>query len=445
VTNIPTTMYVQTAEGAYLAYQVLGSGPTDLVLPMNGGYPVDLMWEEPAIALGISRLASFSRVITFDPRGFGSSSGVDPEHVPAVQTWMDDIGTVMDAVGSDKANLLAWGEYSSAVMLFAATYPQRVINLVLVNAYARFLRSSECPWGMPPDRFSAYIELIKAAWGTGAVTETLAPSMVQSEEVRMRWARAERLSAAPDRIAIPRAFMESDVTGVVSAIQAPTLLVSRRGDRHVRPEHSRFLATRISGARLVELSGDDDFLFAGRVDEIIDNVQEFVTGDRPGPLVDRVLATVLFTDIVGSTATVTELGDRLWSDLLTMHNDVVRQELERFRGREIDTAGDGFLILFDGPARAIQCGLAIRDRLRGLGIDIRAGLHTGEIMSEGDDVRGIAVHIGARVAALAGASEVLVSRTVVDLVAGSGIRFSDRGEHELKGVPGFWRLFAVDV
>jgi pimeloyl-ACP methyl ester carboxylesterase len=313
-------MYARTMEGAYLAYQVLGSGPTDLVLPMNGGYPVDLMWEEPAIALGMTRLASFSRLITFDPRGFGSSSGVDPEHVPAVQTWMDDVGTVMDAVGSDKANLLSWGEYTPAVMLFAATYPQRVTNLVLVNAYARFLRSNECPWGMPPDRLSAYVEAIQAVWGTGAVTGTLAPGMVQNEEVRLRWAKAERLSAAPDRIAIPRAFMESDVTDVLSAIQAPTLLISRRDDRHVRPEHSRFLATRISCAMLVELSGDDDFLFAGRADEIIDKAQEFVTGDRPGPLLDRVLATVLFTDIVGSTATAAEIGDRRWNDLLTMHN-----------------------------------------------------------------------------------------------------------------------------
>lgn len=445
MTNIPTTMYAHTVEGAYLAYQVLGAGPGDLVLPMNGGYPVDLMWEEPAIVLGLSRLASFSRLITFDPRGFGSSSGVDPEHVPAVQTWMDDVGTVMDAVGSDKASLLSWGEYTPAVMLFAATYPQRVTNLVLVNAYARFLRSSECPWGMPPDRFSAYVEAIQAAWGTGAVTETLAPSMFQGDEVRQRWARAERLSAAPDRIAIPRAFMESDVTDVLSAIQAPTLLISRRGDRHVRHESSRYLASRISGSKLVELSGDDNFLFAGRADEILDKAQEFVTGDRPGPMLDRVLATVLFTDIVGSTATATDLGDRRWNDLLTMHNEIVRKELERFRGREVDTAGDGFLALFDGPARAIQCGLAIRDRLRGLGIEIRAGLHTGEIMSEGDDVRGIAVHIGARVAALADGSEVLVSRTVVDLVAGSGIPFIDRGEHELKGVPGSWRLFAVDA
>lgn len=440
----PPTLYAHTAEGTYLAYQVAGTGPIDLVLPMNGGFPVDLIWEEPAIAKGLNRLASFSRLIIFDPRGFGSSSGVDPQRVPAVQTWMDDLGTVMDAVGSERANLLSWGEYALAVILFAATYPKRVSNLVLVNAFARFVRSDDCPWGMPPDRFSAYIEIIEPAWGTGAVTETLAPSMVRTDDARSRWAMAERLSAAPDRIAIPRAFMESDVMDVLPAIQAPTMLISRSGDRHVRPEHSRFLAERIPGADLLELSGEDHFLFAGAADEIIDRAQEFMTGDQPSPLLDRVLATVLFTDIVGSTATAVQLGDSRWNDLLTVHNEIVRKELERFRGREVDTAGDGFLALFDGPARAIQCGLAIRDRLRAVGIDIRAGIHTGEIVTDGDDVRGIAVHIGARVAAMAGTSEVLVSRTVVDLVAGSGIHFSDRGEHPLKGVPGSWRIFAVE-
>lgn len=444
VTDIPATKYARTVEGEYLAYQVWGDGPIDLVLPMNGGYAVDLAWEEPAIASGLNRLASFSRVITFDPRGFGSSAGLDPKHIPAVQTWMDDLGTVMDVADSEKAALLSWSECSPAVMLFAATYPRRVASVVLVNAYARFLRNDECPWALASDRLPAYVEIIQEGWGTGAVTEALAPSMVRNDEARRRWARAERLSGTPDRVAIARAFMESDVTDVLSSIQAPTLLLSRRGDGHVRPQHSRYLASKIPGAKLIELSGEDNFLFAGRAEEILDEAQEFMTGTRPGPELDRVLATVLFTDIVGSTATAAELGDHRWNELLTRHHEVVRKELERFRGREIDTAGDGFLALFDGPARAIQCGLAIRNELQGLGIDIRAGLHTGEIVSAGDDVRGIAVHIGARVAALAGRSEVLVSRTVVDLVAGSGLSFVDRGEHELKGVPGTWRLFAVE-
>ena len=395
-------MYARTVEGAYLAYQVLGDGPIDLVLPLNGGFAVDLAWEEPAIASGLTRLASFSRVIAFDPRGFGSSAGVDAKRIPAVQTWMDDLGTVMDAVGSEEAALLSWSECSPAVMLFAATHPRRVTSLVLVNAYARYLRNGECPWALAPDRLPAYIEIIEASWGTGLVSETLAPSMVRNDESRRRWARTERLSGSPDRVAIARAFMESDVTDVLSAIQAPTLLISRRGDRHVRPEHSRYLASQIPRAELIELPGEDNFLFAGRAAEILDRAQEFITGMRPVPVLDRVLATVLFTDIVGSTATAAELGDQRWSELLSIHDEAVRKELQRFRGREIDTTGDGFLALFDGPARAIQCALAIRDRLQGFGIDIRAGLHTGEIVSAGDDVRGIAVHIGARVSALAG-------------------------------------------
>jgi len=227
VTDIPATKYAHTLEGAYLAYQVLGDGPIDLVLPMNGGFAVDLAWEEPAIASGLKRLATISRVITFDPRGFGSSAGVDPKRIPAVQTWMDDLGTVMDAVGSEKAALLSWSECSPAVMLFAATYPRRVSSLVLVNAYARYLRNDECPWGLAPDRLPAYIEIIQEAWGTGVVTETLAPSMVRNDEARRRWARAERLSGTPDRVAIARAFMESDVTDILSSIQAPTLLIRR--------------------------------------------------------------------------------------------------------------------------------------------------------------------------------------------------------------------------
>ena len=445
MTEIPATRYAETVEGSYLAYQVLGTGPVDLVVPMVGNFPIDLIWEEPTIVSGLRRLASFSRLIIFDPRGFGSSAGVDPKRVPALQTWMDDLGTVMDAVNSEKAALLSWAECALAVMLFAATFPQRVTSLVLVNAYARFLRNDDNPWAMPSNRFQDYVENIRTAWGNGMVTEILAPSMVRTDEARQRWARAERLSATPDRVAIPRAFMESDLTEVLPAIQAPTLVISRQGDHHVRAEHGRYLANQIADAEFIELPGDDDFLFAGRADEIIDEVQEFITGTRPGPPLDRVLVTVLFTDIVGSTATAAELGDQRWNELLTVHNEAVRQQLERFRGREVDTAGDGFLALFDGPARAIQCGIAIRDRLRSFGIDIRAGLHVGEVVMAEDDVRGITVHIGARVAALAGRCEVLVSRTVVDLVAGSGIRFADRGEHELKGVPGSWKIFAVDA
>jgi class 3 adenylate cyclase len=410
---------------------------------MNGGCAVDVVWEDPLMLASLERLVSFARVIIFDPRGFGSSSGVDLKRVPALQTWMDDLVTVMDASKSAKAALVSWSECSPAVMLFAATHPDRVSSLVLVNAFARYLRSAECPWALPPDRLPAYIEAIQEYWGTGVVTEVIAPSIIQDDESRRRWARFERVSGTPETIAIARAFMEGDVTDILPAIQAPTLVISRSGDRHVRPEHSRYLARKIPGAELIELSGEDNLMFAGRSEEVFDEVQAFITGARPTPILDRVLATVLFTDIVGSTARAAELGDQRWSDLLASHHEVVREQLQRFRGREVDTAGDGFLAIFDGPARAIQCAVAIRDGLQRIGIEIRAGVHTGEILSAGSDVRGIAVHIGARVAALAGRSEVLVSRTVVDLVAGSGISFEDRGEFELKGVPGLWRLFLV--
>ena len=245
----PETRYARTPEGAHLAYQVSGDGPIDLILPMNGGFAIDLIWQEPSIAAFLGRLASWSRLVLFDPRGFGSSSRVEPGRVPAVQTWMDDIGIVMDAAGSSHGAFVAWGEYGLAVMLFAATYPQRVASLVLVNAYARFLRNDECPWGMPLDSFTSYIDGIGAAWGTGLVSGITAPSLVQTEEALQRWARMERLSATPAVIVIPRAFMESDVTQVLPSIQAPALVVTRRGARHVRPEHGSYLADRNSSRR----------------------------------------------------------------------------------------------------------------------------------------------------------------------------------------------------
>jgi class 3 adenylate cyclase len=443
VPDIPPTLYARTVEGAYLAYQVLGNGPMDLVLPLNGGMAVELIWEEPAISAFMRRLASFSRLITFDPRGFGSSGRVDPNAVPAVQTWMDDLVAVMEAVGSERASFLTWGECALAAMLFAATYPQRVISLVLVNAYARYVRNEECPWGLAADLLPAYATAIQEAWGTGGVTETIAPTLVQTDDAKRRWARAERLSATPDSAAVPRAFMESDVTHVLSAIQAPTLVISRRGDRHVRPEHSRYLASRIAGAKLVELSGNDHLLFAGRADEILDEVQEFMTGERPTPVLDRVLATVMFTDIVRSTEQVAQLGDRRWRESLNRYDELVQRQLERFRGRQIKATGDGTLATFDGPARAVECARTIAKAIGQLGLVIRAGLHTGEVESRGNDVAGVAVHIAARVADLARPGEVLVSRTVTDLVAGSGIEFEDRGEHELKGIPGVWRLYSV--
>ena len=414
-----------------------------MVLPMNGGFPIDVIWEEPTIGASLRRLATFSRVIAFDPRGFGSSGRVDPQSVPAVQTWMDDIRTVMDAADSEQACLLSWSLSALSVMLFAATYPRRVSSMVAVNAFARFLRNDECAWGMAKDQFPTYLAAIKEAWGTGEVTRTVAPSLIRSEEALHRWARAERLSATPDMVVVPRAFMESDLTSVLSAIQAPALVISRRADRFIRPEHSRYLASQIPGARLVELQGNDNFIFAGNTAEVLDEIETFLTGVRPTRVLDRVLATVMFTDIVGSTEHAERLGDRRWKEALNDYDEVVHRELERYRGLYIKSTGDGTLATFDGPARAIEATRAIREAVKVLGIEIRAGLHTGEIEVRGDDVAGLAVHIGARVSGHALGGEVLVSRTVTDLVAGSGINFEDRGDHHLKGVPGVWRLFAA--
>jgi class 3 adenylate cyclase len=364
--------------------------------------------------------------------------------IPAVQTWKDDIGTVMDAVDSERAAFLSWGDSTGATMFFAATYPERTASLVLINAYARYARSDETPWGLPADLIGSYVAAIEGVWGTGRCIETLAPSLVQTDEARRHWGRVERLTASPDLLAATtRAVMESDVTPVLSAIQAPTLVVSRRGDRHVRHEHGRYIADRIQDARFLELSGYDHLPFAGETDQVLDDIEEFLTGRRPMPVLDRVLVTVLFTDIVGSTEHLARLGDRRWKEALDRYDTLVQDQLHRFRGRYIKTTGDGSLATFDGPARAVECGRAIASTVTGLGFEIRAGLHTGEVEWRGEDVAGMAVHVAARVANMAGTGEILVSSTVKDLVSGSGIRFEDRGEHRLKGVPDSWRLFSV--
>ena len=440
----PPTRYTTTVDGTYLAYQVSGEGP-DLVLPVTGSAAVELVWEEPAFSGFLARLASFSRVVTFDPRGFGSSGRLDPAAIPAVQAWKDDILAVMDAAGSTRASILSWGEASPASMFFAATCPGRTASLVLVNAYARYLRGPATPWGLPEELVASYVATIRDLWGTGGCFAAVAPSLVPDERARRHWARVERLTATPDVLeAATRAVFVSDVSEALPAVQAPTLVLSRRGDRHVRPDHGAFVAGRIPGARFLELPGDDHVPYAGEWGGLLDGIEAFLTGCKPAPVLDRVLTTVLFTDIVASTEHVAELGDLRWRGVLDEHHAVVRRTLEQFRGDEVNTTGDGFFATFDGPARALQCACAIRDELARRGIAIRAGVHTGEVERHGgSDLTGIAVHIGARVAAIAGPGEVLASRTVRDLVAGSGIAFADRGDHHLKGVPDTWRLFAV--
>jgi class 3 adenylate cyclase len=438
------TRYTKTPEGAYLAYQVTGDGPLDVVVPITGSAAAELIWDEPHFKRFMARLSSIARVVTFDPRGFGSSGRLAAGSVPALQIWKDDIVSVMDAAQCRRAAILAWGEAAGAAMFFAATYPERANGLVLINAYARFWRSAETPWGLPLKAVPAYVDAIRDAWGSGRCLEALAPSIVSSPEARRHWARIERLTATPDVLgAATQAVLESDVSDVLPAIQPSVLVISRSDDRHVPSEHGRYVASRIPDAKLVELPGQDHVPFAGDVDALLDEVQEFLTGVRPSPTFERVLATVLFTDIVGSTERLSALGDHRWRHVLNDHHAIVRKNLEYFRGVEIDTAGDGFLATFDGPARAIQCACAIRDEVKTLGIEIRAGLHTGEVEYGDGDLAGLAVHIGARVAAGASASEVLVSRTVKDLVTGSGITFAERGERVLKGVSGSWQLYAA--
>jgi class 3 adenylate cyclase len=445
VIAVPETQYVRTHDGVYLAYQTFGDGPVDLVLPMTGGVALDLAWDEPNFRAGFEHLASFCRLVTCDSRGFGSSSGVLAHSVPTVQTWSDDFGTLMTATGIEKAAIIGWGEITPGALFFAASHPERVTSMVLVNAYARFTQSTDCPWGLAQDMVDAYCGQVRELWGTGTVTEIRDPNFVQSDDDRRRWARMERLGASPDVAeAVLKSVLLSDVTDVLPTISTPTLVIARRGDRHVRHEHAGYIASRIPGATKIELPGEDHTLFAGDYRRLLDEAQDFITGSRLVPVLDRVLATVLFTDIVDSTDHAATQGDRKWREALNRYDEIALQQIERFRGKHVKGTGDGTLATFDGPARAVECARAVERGVRDeLGFSLRAGIHTGEVELRNDDVAGMAVHIAARVAALAGADEIVVSSTVKDLVVGSGIEFDARGEHSLKGVPGSWTLFAV--
>ena len=436
----PDTRYAKSGD-LNIAYQVVGDGPFDLVYVPGWISNIELMWEEPAHAHLLGRLAGFSRLILFDKRGTGLSDPVSLDRLPTLEQRMDDLRAVMDAAGSERAALFGSSEGGLMSVLFAATHPERTRALIALAIYAKRLWSPEYSWAPTPEAREQEIESIERTWGDEMDISSLAPSA--DEAFKRRAVTYLRRSASPGAaVALLRMNSQIDVRDVLPTIQVPTLVLQRVGDRDVNVEEGRWIAQQIPGAKYVELPGDEHLIWAGDVDAVVDEVEEFLTGARPVHDPDRVLATVLFTDIVGSTERATELGDRKWSSVLEQHNALVRRELERFRGREVDTAGDGFLATFDGPARAIRCACAVRDAVRSLELEIRAGLHTGECELMGDKVGGIAVHTGARVAAAAGPSEVLVSSTVRDLVAGSGIRFEDRGEHELKGV-GAWRLYSV--
>ncbi len=435
----PRTQYTKSG-GLHIAYQVTGSGPLDLIVVPGFVSHLEYQWEHPWSARFFERLGSFSRLIRFDKRGTGLSDRVGG--IPTLEQRMDDVRAVMDAVGSQRAALFGVSEGGPMSLLFAATYPARISALVLYGCYARRSWAPDHPWGHTEEEWRAMIDNIEQGWGQGP--DERAPSTSGDESYQQWWATYRRMAASPGAaVSVMQMNKEIDVRSVLSAIRVPTLVAHRTGDPVIRAEQGRYLAEHVPGARLVELSGADHAPWAGDMDALLDEIEEFLTGARHAPDTDRVLATVLFTDIVGSTERAAALGDRKWRDLLEGYYALARRELARFRGREVDTAGDGFFASFDGPARAIRCGAAIAAGVRRLGIEVRAGLHTGECEVIGEKVGGLAVHIGARVAGLARPGEVLVSNTVKDLVAGSGIRFEERGAHPLKGVPGEWRLFAV--
>jgi pimeloyl-ACP methyl ester carboxylesterase len=437
----PETRYARSGD-VNIAYQVVGEGPRDLVLVPGWVSNIEVFWEEPSHARFFQRLASFSRLILFDKRGTGLSDRV--ADLPNLETRMDDVRAVMDAARSPRAALLGYSEGGPLCLLFGATYPERTAAVVMVGSFARRTWAPDHPWGPTREDYERDIEASLREWGGPVGLDIRAPSLATDPRFREWWARFLRMSASPGANRALRVMnAEIDVRHVLPALRVPTLIVHNVGDRTVDVNASRYMAERIPGARYVELVGGDHLPYVGNADAILDEIEEFLTGVRRGPEPDRVLATVMFTDIVGATTKAAELGDRRWHDLLDAHHALVREQLTRFRGREIDTAGDGFLAAFDGPARAVRAACVISEGVRPLGLAIRAGLHTGECEVMGSKLGGVAVHIGARVAALAGAGEVLVSSTVRDLVAGSGLRFTDRGAHALKGVPGEWHLFAV--
>jgi class 3 adenylate cyclase len=435
----PETRYARSGD-LHIAYQVVGDGPIDLVYVPTWISQVEHYWEEPTVARYFNRLASFSRLILFDRRGSGLSDPV--AGAPTLEEQMDDVVAVLDAAGSERAAVYATFEGGAMAAMFAATHPERTRALVLYEGMPRMSWAPDYDWALREEERQTHLE---SSWGDGSRIVALAPNSSSSPRLREWFARLERLAASPGTAAaLMRMNAQVDVRAVLPTIQVPTLVLHRTGDRFVDIRHSRYLAEHIPGARYVELPGEEALSFGEETVPLLDEIEEFLTGARHQADAERILATVMFSDIVDSTRRAAELGDRRWRDLLDSVGAAVGRELRRFRGRAVKTMGDGFLATFDGPARAIRCASAITETARSqFGLEVRSGLHTGEIEVIGDDVGGIAVHIGARVGATAGPGEVLVSGTVKDLVVGSGIDFEDRGERELKGVPGRWRLWAV--
>jgi pimeloyl-ACP methyl ester carboxylesterase/class 3 adenylate cyclase len=439
--RLPETRYAK-GPGGNIAYQVVGDGPVDLVIVPGWLSHVDLMWGDPGWAKFVAELASFARVILYDKLGTGLSDPIDS--VPTLESRADDLRTVLDAAGSERAALFGYSEGGPISVMFAATYPDRARSLILFGTYANGSRDDDGSVGRAKwIQLMARVEGTLDHWGEGGTVDWAAPSLRDSAVQRMAAGALERAAMSPRmaRLTFEAVLTKAKVQGILENVSVPTLVLHRK-DEAIPVEFAREIAASIPDARLVELDGIDHWMPVGDAQAIIDEVEEFLTGQRHEHPPDRVLATVMFTDIVDSTRHAAELGDRTWRELLERHDEITREEIARFQGREVKHTGDGFLATFDGPTRAVRCATTLAERIPALGIDLRGGLHSGECERRGDDLGGIAVHIGARIAARARAKEVLVSSTVKDLVNGSGIVFQDRGAHALKGVPGEWHLFA---
>jgi class 3 adenylate cyclase len=440
----PETKYAQSGDVS-IAYQVMGSGPRDILIVPGFISHLEQAWEEPSYRRFLQRMASFSRLIRFDKRGTGLSDRI--AGIPTLEERMDDVRAVLDATRSERAALFGISEGGPMSILFAATYPERTSELILYGSIARGAWAPDYPWGTKLDAaWEDWLQGWRKGWGGAYAIDTWAPSVARDTQFRQWWAKYLRLGASPSAvISIFRMNAALDVRDILPTLHVPTLVLHRSGDRPIDVEEGRYLARHIPDAQFVELSGDDHLWWVGDSDSIVNEIQEFLTGERPATEPNRVLATLLFTDIVSSTKRAAEMGDQRWRDLLDRHNVLMHAEINRFRGNVVKSTGDGFLATFDGPARAIHCAFAMNEQMARLGIEIRSGLHTGEVELMDGDVGGIAVHIAARVLEKARANEVLASRTVKDLVVGSRFGFSEQGTYSLKGIAGDWPLFAVAV